>query len=60
MTVGTEKQTGSRKESLLNLYLSPLQGSAEGPSQLLCLPKGLDTLAQLAPLTTAWSSAKTM
>lgn len=26
-----------------------LQGSAEGPRQPLCLPKGLDTVAQLAP-----------
>lgn len=27
--------------------LSPLRGFVPGPSQLLCLPKGLDTVAQL-------------
>lgn len=43
MTVQTEKPPAPLS------YPSPLQGSVEGPSQLLCLPKGLDTVAQLAP-----------
>lgn len=42
MTVQTKKQA-------VDPFPSPLQGSADGPSQLLCLPKGLDTVAQLAP-----------
>lgn len=42
MTVQTKKQA-------VDPFPSPLQGSADGPSQLLCLPKGRDTVAQLAP-----------
>lgn len=39
----------AKEESLPNLLLPAAQGPAEASCQLLCLPKGLDTVAQLAP-----------
>lgn len=40
---------GAKDEGLPNLLQPAAPGSAEASCQLLCLPKGLDTVAQLAP-----------
>lgn len=48
MTVQAENWQVQKMKHSFNL-----QGSVEGPRQLLCLPKGLDTVAQLAP-TSPW------
>lgn len=53
MSVQTENEAGhrERKPSCTSFYLLLLctHGFVPGPSQLLCLPRGLDTMAQLAP-----------
>lgn len=50
MSVQTEKSMQTIVKGKPPPPLFTLHGFEPGPSQLLCLPRGLDTVAQLAPL----------